>query len=385
MRQGEFFCSSLVQEPEATNFYELFVPSNPFYSLSQNLVPAVVVFCLCLGIALLTLPEKELLVRPLEILANALTRITKAVAALAPVGVFAIMADVAGTMSVAELAKLQAYAITYLAAIILPTFWILPMLLASCTPIRYREVLRVTGQPLIIGAATGAPIVALPMLIERTAALLAAHGVSGEEAESHAAGLYPLAFPFPNISRFAAFLFVPFVAWFLGQTFPVRSVATLAALGVPVSFAKPTLFVPFLLDTFHLPADMFQLFVAVHAQASRIGDMLTVMHLFAFVVLSGCISYGCFHINWRRILILVVGSVVLFAAVIGGTRGLLASVIHADQQKASVLEKMHGLTAASDATVHRSVPPREPTAQCAGKRLATDPPHGNPSRRLSRK
>ena len=47
---GAFFSTSLLEEPTETNFVELFIPSNPFYSLANNLVPAVVLFSIAVGL-----------------------------------------------------------------------------------------------------------------------------------------------------------------------------------------------------------------------------------------------------------------------------------------------------------------------------------------------
>src|SRR5688572_13283780 len=42
MRQGSFFSTSLLQSPVGFDFVDLYIPSNPFNSLANNVVPAVV-------------------------------------------------------------------------------------------------------------------------------------------------------------------------------------------------------------------------------------------------------------------------------------------------------------------------------------------------------
>jgi len=39
-----FFSSSIVESPKEVDFLNLYIPSNPFYSLANNVVPAVVLF-----------------------------------------------------------------------------------------------------------------------------------------------------------------------------------------------------------------------------------------------------------------------------------------------------------------------------------------------------
>ena len=50
---ASFFSSSLVEFPPPPNFLELYIPSNPFHSLAENLIPAVVLFAIAMGIALI--------------------------------------------------------------------------------------------------------------------------------------------------------------------------------------------------------------------------------------------------------------------------------------------------------------------------------------------
>ena len=58
------FSTTLVQETEPFDFLNLYIPTNPFNSLANNIVPAVVLFSLILGAALMTIPEKARLLAP---------------------------------------------------------------------------------------------------------------------------------------------------------------------------------------------------------------------------------------------------------------------------------------------------------------------------------
>ena len=58
---ASFFSTSLTEQRPTFNFLGLYIPSNLFYSLSNNVVPAVVVFSFALGVALIGLKDKEVL------------------------------------------------------------------------------------------------------------------------------------------------------------------------------------------------------------------------------------------------------------------------------------------------------------------------------------
>lgn len=47
-----FFSASLVESPFELDFISLYIPSNPFFSLANNMVPAIVMFCIFLGIGI---------------------------------------------------------------------------------------------------------------------------------------------------------------------------------------------------------------------------------------------------------------------------------------------------------------------------------------------
>ena len=87
---ASFFSSSLVEETASFDFLKLFIPANPFHSFSEAIVPAIVVFSVALGIALIHIEKKEHLIAMLETLREALSAITTFVVKLAPIGIFSI-------------------------------------------------------------------------------------------------------------------------------------------------------------------------------------------------------------------------------------------------------------------------------------------------------
>ena len=48
-QSASFFSSTLIEPPQRFNFLE-FIPSNPFYSMANNIVPAVVLFSIAVGL-----------------------------------------------------------------------------------------------------------------------------------------------------------------------------------------------------------------------------------------------------------------------------------------------------------------------------------------------
>ena len=138
---ASFFSTTLVERRPPFNFVDLFIPSNPFHSLANNVVPAVVLFSVLLGIALIGVERKQTLLDVLTVAKDALSSATKFIVGLTPYGIFAIAANTAGTLNLDQLGRIQVYLITYVLMALLVALWVLPGLVAALTPFRYWDVL----------------------------------------------------------------------------------------------------------------------------------------------------------------------------------------------------------------------------------------------------
>ena len=69
---ASFFSTTLLEPPRDFDFIELYIPSNPFRSLADNVVPAVVLFSIAVGIGLMTVPGREVVIENFQVLGQAL-------------------------------------------------------------------------------------------------------------------------------------------------------------------------------------------------------------------------------------------------------------------------------------------------------------------------
>ena len=104
-----FFSPALAERSESFNFIDLYVPSNPFNSLANNVVPAVVLFSVLLGLALIGVEQKGTLLEILHSAVAALGRITRFIVRLTPIGIFAIAAHAAGTLDVEQVNRIEIF------------------------------------------------------------------------------------------------------------------------------------------------------------------------------------------------------------------------------------------------------------------------------------
>ena len=315
---SSFFKSSLVEVQEPIDFLSMYIPANPFGSMADNVVPAVVLFSIFMGIGLSGIKNKEILLKNLDIISAALNQINKMVVKLTPVGVFAIAAYNAGTMTTDELQRLYAYVIIYTLAVLLLGFYWLPLVVSATTGIKPKQLFRATKDTLLTIFATGKIIIVLPQLIDNIKTLFEEKNENSEEVHIKTELITPLAYPFPNLGTFVIFIFVPFTAWYVGNNFSLSDHLTFLAATIPSSFVAPVTGIPFLLDLLKLPQDMFQLFVISSVYTDRIRVVLGAIHLLALTLITVKWSTSGLAVKWGKILRgFAIGIVLTLVSVIG--------------------------------------------------------------------
>jgi Na+/H+-dicarboxylate symporter len=323
---GSFFSASLVEIAEV-DFIDLYIPVNPFSALARTVVPAAAVFSVAFGVALIGVENKKSLIDILKAISKTLSRIAMMVVKITPIGVFAIAANAAGTMTIEEFGRLQSYIIPFIVATLLLTFWILPGLAAAITPFSYREILKSARDALTTGFVTGNLFITLPMLVENARTLFEDRKIRSDDTDNYVEVLVPTSFNFPNIGKLLTLLFVLFAGWFVGKSIALTDYPGFAVLGLFTLFGGVDLALPFLLDQMQIPSDMYQLYVVTGVVNSWFATLLAVMNLFTFTLVAACAATGAVRINWSRILSFAIISLVIFGAALLGTRFLLSEMV----------------------------------------------------------
>ncbi len=335
---SSFFNPSTIEIPQAINLLDLYIPSNPFGSMANNIVPAVVLFSIFMGIGLSKIKDKEILLKNLDIIGEALNHINKMVVKLTPMGVFAIAAYNAGTMTVDEIQRLYAYIIIYTLAVLLLGFYWLPFVVSATTGIKPKQLFKATKDTLLTIFATGKIIIVLPQLIDNIKTLFEEKGDDSEEVKIKTELITPLAYPFPNLGTFVIFIFVPFTAWYIGNDFSITEQLTFLIASIPSSFVAPVIGIPFLLDLLKLPQDMFQLFIISSVYTDRIRVVLGAIHLLALTLITVKWSTSGLDIKWGKIIRGFGIGIVLTVVSIIGTNYYLGYVLGESDQYSSFIQ-----------------------------------------------
>jgi|RhiMethySRZTD1v2_1073278.scaffolds.fasta_scaffold00763_15 Na+/H+-dicarboxylate symporter/ABC-type amino acid transport substrate-binding protein len=355
-QSASFFSTTLVEKRQSFDFIDLYVPSNPFRSLADNIVPAVVLFSLLVGVALMTVERKHVVLDFLRVCGDALARVARMVIRLTPYGLFAIAATAAGTMTMDQFGRLQVYVVSYVLVALLVALWVLPGLVAALTQIPLRALFAASHSSLLTAFAAGDLFIVLPGLIESTRTLIAQHAPANSDAASLPDVIVPASFNFPHTAKLVSLSFVLFAGWFSDAVVHLSDYPRFAITAFFVAFGSLNISVPFLLDLFRIPADTFQLFVASGVINAHVGTLLAAVHTLTVGVLGACATAGLLHIRRRPLVRYVTITIALTAAIVGGTRVLFANAFDQPYTKDRVLGQMHLLRPSADVVVHRTRP-----------------------------
>jgi ABC-type amino acid transport substrate-binding protein len=328
-------------------------------------VPAVVLFSVIIGVALIGVERKAALLEVLETTATVISRATRAVVRLTPYGLFAIAAVAAGTLTIEQLQRIEIYLITYVAIALIVSLWILPGLVATMSGIRIRDLFARTRNSLIVAFVAGDLFIVLPALIDACKDLLqetrsdqrTADAPRGDELEAGPDVIVPVSFNFPHTGKLLSLSFIPFAAWFADAALRLVDYPRLLVAGLLSFFGSLNSAVPFLLNLFHLPADSFQLFIATGVINSRFGTLVAAMHTIAVAILGSLALAGGLRWQVRRIVRFGIVTAVLVLGTLGGLRVLFGTVLRQEFAGADVLYGMQSLLGAPPPRLTPSLPP----------------------------
>jgi Na+/H+-dicarboxylate symporter len=351
---ASFFSTALVEEREPFDFLNLYIPTNPFNSLANSIVPAVVLFSIIVGVALIGIAGKGPLLDVLAVASRAISKAANFVVSLTPYGVFAIAAVLAGTLGLAELHRLEVYLISYAGMSLLIGLWVLPGLVAALTPIPYRAVMTRMRDTLVTAFMTTSLLAVLPLITEEAKALVGEFTRVDEREAAMTDVVVPTSFNFPHTGKVLSLSFLLFAGWFADVRVAPADYLKMAGVGLLTLFGNVTAAIPFLLDLLRIPADTFRLFITSGVINGRFGTLVAASHTLAVAVLGTCAVTGALTFETRKIIRYAVITAGLTLAVVGGTRVTLQAVLSQPYDKDAVLASMRLLRDRGTARVFKS-------------------------------
>jgi Na+/H+-dicarboxylate symporter/ABC-type amino acid transport substrate-binding protein len=356
---------------ESVDWLDLYIPANLFHALTNNLIPAVVLFGILAGLALgqMASERKQVLLNALGAFNETMARVSRMILRVTPIGLFAIAAVTAGTVRVQELLRLQIWFHFYAGVTLLMSFWFLPGLVALLTPIPYTRFLHAVRNAVVTAAAAGDALVVLPLVVEAGKELLSEGSAAPAEADRAVSVAVPLLYNFPHAGKVLSLAFLPFAAWFSGAALGSQQLVTLASAGLLSVFGSINAAIPFLLDLLRLPSDLFELFTVSGVINSHMGSMTAAMHAAALSVLVASAMLGRFHVPLRRLGRFGVVSAAILAVFLGGTRALYTWLLPPEPSGLETLSSFRLRPPLVAATIQNTDVPAPATSSQPGNRL----------------
>lgn len=337
---GDFFSLTALESPQSTPLMDLYIPANPFSALANAYIPAIVLFCIFTGIALIGIENKERILVPLGLLADTFNKVTGYILKLMPLGIFAMTASAAGTLDFAEFQKLQVYFLAHVVMTLLLTYWLLPAIVASITPFSYKDISGIAKDAFITAFASGNIFIVLPILIEHSKELFHKYNLGDDKTDDYTNIIVPIVFSLPNLGKLLTLVFVLFAAWFSGENIDFWSYLAAAINGLFSLFGSVYLTIPMLLDSLELNTDLFQLYVVSSLFTSRFMSLLAAMNIFVLAVAGTALLANKAELNVKRCFFYMGLTPLFFALTLGFSALLLKGVINTEYVMDEVLVHM---------------------------------------------
>ena len=144
------------------------IPQNPIAAMVEGDMLGVIFFSLMLGIFMNRLPkqQKDILVGFFSAFFSLMMRITDFIIRLAPIGVFALMAKVVGTVGVEVFGPLLLYMLTVVLSLGIHAFITLPLVLRFLAGVRPSEFARAVSPAVLTAFSSASSSATLPLTMD---------------------------------------------------------------------------------------------------------------------------------------------------------------------------------------------------------------------------
>ncbi len=301
------------------NFLSYLVPENPFYDLANNIVPAIAVFGLIVGCSLMYLEKKEPILSFLERSNQVIEKILQWLAIISPIGIFAHIAVATGTVHFEDLFAIEFYVICFILVVLFITFWILPILLFSLTPLKYRDVMQGFKTVCLLPFATGLPTIALPFITYYMKKLGEKQTVQDPNFHITSQTVMPFCYSFGQIGNAMILFFVLFLSFYYRHPFIGSEKALLTILTIPMSVgtsATSINAVSFLIQQLNFPNESIELFTETLAMTLNFQVLLSIASVLTFIILVLYAYYDLLEIKWRQLVLHLSIAIVSFGLIL---------------------------------------------------------------------
>ena len=300
------------------NFLSNLIPQNPLYDIANNIVPAVAIFGLIGGIALMHISKKEPLIGVLERINQTIEKVLDWLGMLAPIGVFVYISISFGTIYFADLNKIQLYVVPFILTTLFLTFWVLPVLLSTLTPLTYRQAIAALRYVCLLPFLTGLGPAALPFLNRYLVRLSKKHETH-ENFRETSQTILPIAYSFGNIGNALILLFIFFLAYYYRHPFSGLETTLISILTIPLSIGSSTSninSIEFLLKQLGFPQSAFDFYLQIKSFTYNFHVMMNIASVLTLIILTIYAYHGLLVFRWKQFMMRLGPSFAVYIALV---------------------------------------------------------------------
>jgi len=289
------FDASKVHSKFERSFLSYLVPQNPIYDLANNIIPAIAIFAIIMGIALMHLTHKEPLISFLERINNTIEKVLQGITIISPFGVAAIFANVTGNVFFSDTLEFGFFIFPLIILVGIFTFWALPALLQACTPLKYREIISEFRTTCLIAFVIGSPSIAIPFLNQCVRKLADKFEIKDKEIHNTTQMIVPLTYTFTQVGNLLILFFIMFLSYYYGLRLDWLDQILVSLLTIPMSFGGPELAinsVSFLIEKLGFPNTALLLFDKTSIITQNFQVLLSVASMTTFAII---LFLGYYH------------------------------------------------------------------------------------------
>lgn len=156
--------SMIVEKTSLTDLLLSFIPNNPIAAMAKGNILQVIIFAVFLGLAInFSGPKGKPLFCVIESLADVMYRLTSIIMEFSPIGVFGIMAWVAGTFGLTLLLPLLKFVMIYYATCFLHFFATYGILIKGISRLQLLPFIKGMGDAVMMAFSTCSSVATLPV------------------------------------------------------------------------------------------------------------------------------------------------------------------------------------------------------------------------------
>lgn len=295
--------SSAIESEFSPDFLVNLIPQNPFYDLLNNVVPAIAIFGLIAGFALMHIPAKEPLLSVLERLNQTFEKILDWLGKLSPLAAFVYISVAFGTLHFEDLYKVELYVLSFLFCTLFITFCLLPAVLSTLTPLSFKEALSAIRSVCLLPFVTGLSTTAIPFLNLYLKQLSRAPKMQ-EQFHENSQTILPIAYSFGHVGNAMSFFFLLFLSYYYRHPFSSLEKGLLALFTIPLSIGSSTGNIGsiyFLIQQLGFPDGALRFYSEIKAFTFHFQVLMSIASVLTLILLTLYAYYGLVRWKWRAL------------------------------------------------------------------------------------